>query len=348
LRWVSRFAVRTQYSDLGELTVSMLRGTDGKQRKEVAKLTGWLGSEVKPEAVLLTNALLSGIVPDLKRALGVPVLVTLQGDDIFLDALPESYRKKCAELIRRNCAAADAFVCTSRYYADHMAGYLGLPREQMHVVYPGLNLAGHGGPKPVRREPPYVIGYFHNVVHAFIQLRKSPGAPPCKLRASGWLGENHRPFFEEQVAKLTAAGLAGDFEYVESPTHADKVRFLQSVDVLAVPTTYREPKGIYVLEAWANGVPVVKPRHGAFPELVEATGAGLLGPPNDPAALAAGLREALEDVAFRERAGKAGAAAVAERFTAEVMAKETVAVLEKYVPGRSAERGARSAAEAAP
>src|SRR5258707_2525201 len=72
LRWVSRFAVRTKYSDLGEITVSMLKGKDGKQRKEVAKLAGWLADEVKPEAVLLTNALLSGIVPELKQRLGGP------------------------------------------------------------------------------------------------------------------------------------------------------------------------------------------------------------------------------------------------------------------------------------
>src|SRR6185312_8332051 len=138
------------YSKLGGLTASMLRGTDGKQRKEVAKLTGWLAAEVKPEVVLLTNALLSGILPELKRVLGVPVLVTLQGDDIFLDALPERDRKKCVELIQQNCVAADGFICTSRFYADSMADYLGLPRDKMHVVYPGINLAGHSGPRPPR------------------------------------------------------------------------------------------------------------------------------------------------------------------------------------------------------
>src|SRR5262249_48879285 len=136
-------------------------------------------------------------------------------------------------------------------------------------------------------------------------------------------------------------------QHVESPTHADKVRFLRSIDLLAVPTTYREPKGLYVLEAWANGVPVVKPRHGAFPELIEATGGGLLVPPDDPAALAAGVRQMLEDHELRDRAGGAGEAAVRERFTADVMARESVAVLEQYVRARSAELGARSSAEAA-
>ena len=60
------------------------------------------------------------------------------------------------------------------------------------------------------------------------------------------------------------------------------MRFLQGLDVLSVPTTYREPKGLYVLEALANGVPVVQPRHGSFPELIEATGGGLLVNPDDP------------------------------------------------------------------
>jgi glycosyltransferase involved in cell wall biosynthesis len=340
LRWVSRYAHTADYSELGGLTVSMLRGNDGKQAKEVAALTNWLAAEVKPDVVVLTNALLSGVIPELCRRLGVPVLVTLQGDDIFLEALPNDDRKASIDLMRRNCADAAGFVCTSRYYADFMAGYLGLPRDKMHVVYPGINLAGHGGPKSVRREHPLTIGYFaricpekgfHHAVEAFIHLRRQQGSPPAKLRAGGWLGDGHRPFFAEQVRKLEAAGLAADFEHVDCPGHDDKVRFLRSLDVFTVPTTYREPKGLYVLEAWANGVPVVLPRHGSFPELVEPTGGGLLVNPDDPVALAAGLRQMIEDHDLRDRCGRAGETAVRDRFTAPAMARETAAVLERYL-----------------
>src|SRR5437763_11328501 len=128
LRWVARFAVRAKYSEQGALTVSMLRGTHGRQAKEVAQLVEYLKDE-KPDVVLFTNALLSGVIPEVKRALGVPVLVTLQGDDIFLDELPERDRKRCVELIRENGRSVDAYISTSAYYADHMAAYLGLPRE---------------------------------------------------------------------------------------------------------------------------------------------------------------------------------------------------------------------------
>jgi glycosyltransferase involved in cell wall biosynthesis len=332
LRWAGRFATRTDYSKLGGLTVSVLKGNHGNQAKEIRRLADWLKAEVNPEIVLLTNVLLSGIVPALVEVLGVPVIATLQGDDIFLDQLPKRDREKCLKLIRSNCELVYALIATSRYYADHMATYLGIDRRRIVVVPPGINPTGHGGPMPPRADATPVVGYFarvapekglHNLVHAFMQLRKRPDAPKAKLRVSGWLGEQHKPYLAEQVKKLESAGLAGDFEYVDSPTHADKVRFLNSIDVLSVPTEYREPKGLYVLEAWANGVPVVLPSHGCFPELVESTGGGLLVPPGDPAALADGLHRLLTDPAARARLGDAGKTAVAAKYTAAAMARVT-------------------------
>jgi glycosyltransferase involved in cell wall biosynthesis len=341
LRWVSRFASSTKYHKLTGLTISMLKGEHGPQRKGVESLLAWLRDEVQPEVVLLTNVLLSGIIPELKDRLGVPVIATLQGDDIFLDALPEDGRRACIELVRQNCEGAEAFICTSRYYADFMADYLGIDASRMRVVHPGINLKGHGGDHLVPRQPPYRIGYFaricpekgfHNIIDAFIRLRETPGAPPCKLRASGWLGDGHKTYFHEQVQRLAAYGLSEDFEYVATPDHASKVRFFHSVDVLSVPTVYREPKGLYILEAWANSVPVVQPQHGAFPELIGATGGGILVEPNDPAALADGIRQLLEQPELRDEMGRNGRAAVEERFSAPAMARNTLSVLEQFVP----------------
>ncbi|AMV28360.1 Mannosylfructose-phosphate synthase [Gemmata sp. SH-PL17] len=339
LKWVSRFAVRAKYSEQAELTISMLRGARGNQAKEVEKLVEYLRDE-KPDVVLFTNALLSGAIPSVKQALGVPVFVTLQGDDIFLDELSEHERQKCFELIRENGRSVDAYISTSAYYADHMAGYMGVARENIYVVPPGISLTGHGGPADANPTRPLTIGYFaricpekgfHRVVEAFIRLRQTPGAPDAKLRASGWMGENNRPYFEEQIKRLTSAGLIADFEHVESPTHEDKVRFMRNIDVLCVPTVYREPKGLYVLEAWANGVPVVLPAHGSFPELVESTSGGLLVDPDSIDELAGGLHRVLTDHEFRGRAGRAGETAVRERFTADTMARDTVALLNQFV-----------------
>jgi glycosyltransferase involved in cell wall biosynthesis len=342
LRFVSRFAVGVRAEELGPLTVSMLEGTHGKQRKEVAKLIDWLEFDWRPDVVLLTNVLLSGLVPELRRRLKGPVVATLQGDDIFLEALPAPFRRRAIELIRENCREVDSFIATCGYYADYMVEYLGLPRERFHVVYPGIKTLtpspSPAKPGEERRVP--VIGYFariapekglHLLADAFILLRKAPGAPAARLRFSGWLGEHNKPYLARIRRKLADAGLANDVEHVESPTHADKVRFLQSIDVLSVPAPYREPKGLYVLEALAEGVPVVQPRHGSFPELIEMTGGGLLVNPDDPAELARGLRLLLDDAELRRELGRKGQAAVRERFTAERMADDTLEVLRRFV-----------------
>ena len=140
LNWISRFAAKTRPEELGELTISMLRGEHGFQSKEIDKLTSWLGDEVKPEIVNLTNVLLSGMVHKLKERLKVPIVATLQGDDIFLEWLLPPFREQAKALIRDHCKEIDGFIATSRYYADFMAGYLDIPRDKIAVVYPGLNL----------------------------------------------------------------------------------------------------------------------------------------------------------------------------------------------------------------
>jgi glycosyltransferase involved in cell wall biosynthesis len=340
LRWVSRFAVKTQAEDLGDLTVSMLQGEHGRQRKEVAKLVRWLARDFRPQLVTLTNALLSGMVHEIKRELHVPVLCALQGDDIYLESLPEPYSAKCLELVRAHCREIDGFVATSAYYADFMSGYFAIPRERIHVVLPGLNLKGHGGPRPEAAGRPFTVGYFaricpekglHVLADAFALLRRKPGAEGCRLHVSGWLGANNRRWFEEVQGRLRDGGLHEHFQHFESPDHAGKVRFLHGIDVLSVPTVYREPKGLYVLEALANGVPVVQPRHGSFPELIEATGGGLLHNPEDPADLAECLYQLLSNPSHAAELGRKGKEAVHARFHAGRMAEETLAVYQRYL-----------------
>jgi glycosyltransferase involved in cell wall biosynthesis len=340
LRWVARFAVKTEAAELGELTISILKGEHGHQRKEVIKLVRWLAREARPDLVNLTNVLLSGMVPKLKDQLRAPVLATLQGDDVFLEALPGPYREEALALVREHCREIDGFLATCTYYADFMADYLSIPRERIHVVYPGINLHGFG-PPPAHDGTSLTIGYFaricpekglHNLAEAFRLLRQDAAAPRCRLLVSGWLGENQRPYFEGVRKRLEEAGLAEDFRYVACPDHASKARFFQEVDVFSVPTSYREPKGLYVLEALASGVPVVQPAHGSFPELIEATGGGLLAKPGDAYDLAQQLRRLLEDAALRTDLGRRGRQRVQQYFNATVMARNTLEVYRKHLP----------------
>jgi glycosyltransferase involved in cell wall biosynthesis len=347
LRWVSRFAVKTQAAELGDLTISMLKGTQGYQRREVLKLARWLAADVRPEIICLTTILLSGMVQEMKERLGVPIICTLQGDDIYLESLPAAHKQQAMELIRQNARWIDGYLTTSRYYADFVAGYLSIPPERTHVVHPGINLNGYPISdssvvrSPLSGQSEVIIGYLaricpekglHVLVEAFERLRRTPDLPPCRLRAAGYLGENNRFYLEELRKRVEQKGWADRFEYVGEVDHAGKIEFLRSLDIFSVPTTYREPKGLYVLEAWAAGVPVVQPRHGSFPELIEATGGGSLVNPDDPADLAEGLRRMIVDPQRRAELGRRGQQSVRGRFHAERMAHETLAVFQAYCP----------------
>jgi len=72
---------------------------------------------------------------------------------------------------------------------------------------------------------------------------------------------------------------------------------------------------------------VVLPAHGAFPELIESTGGGLLVEPGSTTALAAAIAELLRDPARAEQLGRAARAHVLERFTPERQAARLRALL---------------------
>ena len=129
LNWAASIGVKTEADQLGGLTFSMLRGEDGPNQKEFAKLATWLAEEVRPDIVDISNGLLIGAAAPLRRTLGVPVVCTLSGEDLFLEGLPEPWHAEAIELLRRRAADVDAFITFSRYYAGFMAEYLQIPES---------------------------------------------------------------------------------------------------------------------------------------------------------------------------------------------------------------------------
>jgi glycosyltransferase involved in cell wall biosynthesis len=337
LRKVSGSAVKIKASDLAPMTVSLLQGMDGNQRSEVNRLVDWLANDYKPDVILLTNVLLSGIIPELKRRLNVPIFTTLQGDDVFLDELPEKDRLEAIKLIQQNCQSVSRHIATCSFYADYMAKYLGFSRDSIAVVYPGIETK-HFQPVTSANKPesPLVIGYlariapekgFHVLVDALCHLDQMKDVPAWTFRAAGYCAAYRQDYLAEQKRKAEAAAWGDRFEYIGEPDGKGKTAFLQSLDLFSVPATFLEPKGLYLLEAWASGLPVVQPSHGSFPELIAATDGGLLFPPHDAKALAEQLAYLLHNKEERKKLGEAGRTAVSEKFTAEAMAKATLQVL---------------------
>ena len=340
LNGLSRFSASTSAKDLGELTVSVLRGEEGQQKKELAKLIKWLRDSYQPDLVQLTNSMFVGFAREMKKALGVPILCALQGEDIFLEALIEPYKSQALKLLQARALEVEGYIAPCQYYADFMAKYLDIPTNKIDVVHLGLNLSEHGVGQKNLPETPFVIGYLaricpekglHLLVDAFYRLTNKVGSDKVKLKVAGYLGKKDELYLEKLVKQIDAWGLSDAFDYWGEVDRHQKIDFLNSLHVLSVPTTYKESKGLFILEALANGVPVVQPRHGTFPELIAATSGGILVDAESPDAIAEGISQLMSDRAYREQLGQQGRDAVHRGFSDDVMAEATLAVYQKYI-----------------
>jgi glycosyltransferase involved in cell wall biosynthesis len=333
LRSVGRRAVKIRPEQTGDLTLSMLRGEEGRQAREIQELILWLKTQPDIGVVCLSNALLIGMARRLKKELKVPVVCTFQGEDSFLDALPDAHRRGAYDLLTDRARDVDLFIAPSRYFAELMKKRLNLPDRQVKVVFNGINLAGYG---PSREPPtPPAIGFFARMcpekgldflVEAFLVLKMRNRLPDLRLLVGGSLGPSDHPFVDSVQMRLRRATAMQDARFFPNPDRAAKQDFYRSLSLLCMPTKHPEAFGLYVPEAMASGVPVVLPRQGSFPELIEATGAGVLCESKKPNALADTIESLLlhpqRYMGLREAALKTGR----EIFDIDRMARDMVQI----------------------
>lgn len=343
LRKASNRADMTSPQELGKMTEQMLLGHHGKTRLGIDHLIKHFKQLDKPDVVLLNNALLLGLTEPIAQALGCPVACTLQGEDTFIDSLPEPWRSRVWQLLQDKAQGVGLFMPVSQHHADLMASRLELPAERMRVVYNGIETHRYQ-PQDTAPNPP-VIGYFARLcetkglgtlIDAVLFLHGRGQLGSTRLHLCGAATPNDRHYVDQQHRRLADAGLTDRVLIETNVSAADKAHLLRGMSVLSVPATYGESFGLYVLEANACGVPVVEPDHAGLAEVIALTGGGILCEPNDPASLADKIAELLDDPARRQQLGQAGRAAVLERFTSDHMAGNIASALETLCPAPSA------------
>lgn len=335
----TRRSISTSPKMLGEMTVSMLKGENGFQHKEISKLLDWLKSEDQPDIVSLPYTLLIGLAKPIKDATGKPICCTLQGEDLFLDGLEEPYRAQSQALIRSQLDYVDTFISVSEYYSRFMPEYLGIHPNKIRVVPLGINLEGYS--KEQRNDSrPFTIGFFariapekglHVLAEAYRHLRSTGALTNSRLEVAGYLGPEHRQYLQGIAKEMEAANLAGEFAYRGKLDREEKISFLQGLDVLSVPATYNEPKGMFLFEAMACGVPVVQPRRGGFTEIVEKTNGGLLVEPDNVKSLAEGLMKIKQNPNLAKELGENGYRNVREFYSVARMADSALDVYQSLV-----------------
>lgn len=339
LRFAARRGNMTDTQSLGDLTLSMVQGEHGRQRLEVEKLSAWIQSSPdRPDMLVLSNIMLAGVARTLREATGIPIAATLQGEAPFLDALPEPFRAACWSELSTRAAELPLLIAVSEDYRRTMAARLDLNPNRIHTIPNGISLVDfEADPPPLPSRQPRTVGYLARMcadkgldvlVDAFLELKTHSECADVRLAVCGVQLAEDKGFVNELQQKIDAAGQREMAAFHPNVERGEKIRLLHSFSVLSVPATYGESFGLYLIEAMAAGVPVVQPRHAAFPEILAATEGGLLCAPDDPSALADGLRRMLSDPDAAAAYARQGRTATLSQFSARRMATDFLALCE--------------------
>ncbi len=328
LNLVAKFAIQTKAEDLGPLTVSVLAGRDGRQHAELDRLVDTIAVAGRPDVVMITNSLLSGIAPALKARLGVPVLCTVQGEDLFVEGLREPYRERARHLIRAHAAAVDLYLAPGTAYAERMTDAIDVPAARMRVARAGVDLrAYHPGDAPLPAT--FTLAYLSVItpnkgldllVEAVRRLRDQGRS--VRLQIAGKVLD---PGYWARVrALIDAAGLAGQVRYLGEVDFEGKLALLHGCSAFCLPSQVPESRGMAALEAMACAVPTLVPEAGVFPEVRTLTGAGIPFTPGDAHSLAQACAHTMDTLVAARQSALDSLPAFATHFSAQRMADDVL------------------------
>lgn len=345
LRYAAKKAGSTRTEGLEEMTISMLSGSKGNQDAELQELIDFLKIHEKPDIVHLSNALLLGLAKQIREQLKIPVVCSLQDEDVWVDAMNDFYKKKVWALMSESAKDVDAFIAVSDYYAAEMKRKMLIPDEKMHVVHIGIEQDLYKPSVPVQNPP--VIGYlsrmckehgFGLLIDAFIKLKEKSEFKDVKLKLSGGKTGDDKKFINKQIKKLKKNGLWNDVEFINKFSTKSLSAFFSKITLLSVPVLKGEAFGTYQIESLACGIPLVQPSLGAFTEIVETTGGGVLYEPNKAEVLAEKWVEVLSNPEKIQQMSEKGRKSVLENFTTDVLTKKVLTVYEKVTNDFQVER----------
>ena len=323
----------TRAQGLEKLTESMLLGEKGFQHRELDHLVDFLKNHGKPDIVHFSNALLLGLAGRIREEVGVPVVCSLQDEDVWVDAMEASWRPKIWQLMAEKGRDVDAFVAVSDWFAGVMRQKMQIPPEKIHVIPIGVKPGKYSFTPPA--SSPQAIGYlsriceengFEILVDAFILLKSKAQFCNLELVATGGMTGDDKSFLHRQLKKLERKKLLHSFRLLPDFSAGKLAGFFSSLSVLSVPVLKGEAFGLYQIEALASGVPLVQPDLGAFGEIIRSSGAGLLYSPNNAEALATSLAELLSDPARMEQMSRNGRKAVSEKFDCTMLTEKMVSL----------------------
>lgn len=339
LTQLSKRASMTGASQLGEMTLSMLQGKDGKQVKELVRLLDWLIlPENKPDVVILSNALLLGLAKPIREKLGCAVVSFLQDEDGFVDGLGEPWSRQVWDLMRQCAADADLFIAVSRYYQSFMSEKLALTPLKIRQIYPGLNLDEYQSVSDLPQFP--TIGFLARMcqdngldilIDAACRLAEDSRLQNICLKICGGKTRDDEAMLTKIRSRITSSNLQNRIEFITDFDVSIRREFLRSISIMCVPFCKPAAYGLCVLEAMASGVGFIQPAAGVFREYAELSGAGVLFAPNNSIQLAESLRPLLLNRQKMQQMGQNGRRAIEQHFNLLNAGRQLAELLEGVI-----------------
>jgi glycosyltransferase involved in cell wall biosynthesis len=266
----------------------MLKGEDGRQTGELDAMLKWIAPNIKPDVIHISTALLSGMAKRLKRLFNVPVISFFQDEDTWIDAMDANSKEDAWDIIEKKAADIDAFVFPSEFYRKKMTSRIGIPEHKQHVVYNGLDPSLYERSKhPASGK--FIVGFLSRIcrengleflVDAFIEMKKENMMDNVELAITGGHTGNDMLYMKLIARKIKNNKLESKIRFIEKFDLNSRRRFFNDIDLLSVPGC-GHAFGLYQVEAFFSGVPVMQPDCGAFREIIDLTKAGFYYRCND-------------------------------------------------------------------
>ncbi|MFC2124375.1 glycosyltransferase family 4 protein [Bacteroidota bacterium] len=338
LKLAARMSGSTDAKGLEDMTISMLLGEQGEQKKELDHLVDWITEHSKPDVVHLSNALLLGLARKIKEKLDVKVVCTLQDEDIWVNAMDEPFKIKTWELMQERAKDVDAFFAVSKFFGDKMKKQLAIPDNKLYTTYISVNPEDYSYKNS--SEKPFSIGYISRMntcnglevlIDAFIRLKKEPGFENLQLVLTGGSTSEDTGFIKGIKRKIEKAGLLQDVDFHKDFEEEGRHAFFEKISVISVPVLQGEAFGMYLIESMAAGIPVIQPNLGAFKEIVDLSGGGVIYEPNKAEVLAKELGELIRDPDRLSKLSEAGRKGVEKHFDIHNQADKIMGIYQKMI-----------------
>ena len=323
LNMASSLSGTTSAEGMEGMTLSMIEGEGMAFEENVKQLIDWVKHIEKPDVIQLSSSLLLGIAKELKKETDIPVVCSLQDEEVWIDSLKTEFVQKAWQGVLVNAKYVDRFITTSHYYQQIVLTRF--PQlGPVNVIYPGIDVA-----KYQSNEYPSspTIGFFYRMneldgldilADAFVLLKQRDTIPHLQLRIGGGYTSPDKKLIRK--VKRTLKPYANDVVIEESYNMDDHADFYRKITVLSVPLRFQEGIGLYLCEAFAAGRPAVEPNTGSFAEIVGD--AGLIYEPKNAHHLADALERILTDKPLYDRCREHALALARERYNDMAAAKQ--------------------------